>query len=345
MKSLTSFDLNRIISTQPNFKPNCIQDTIHIGTKFRNRMLNSSIVLCMGDKEVSVVHIKILLQLVPKQIHGLVYSDINPEDRQNYNSLEKIMGDRVLDAMKMNVADCDGTIMYLKLCRMITSSFNAPDLKPLERIYNIWNAVFFLRCWRMYITSSKEHSLKLNFISNNAYTCVEINAHNIIQIVRNLRSTGNDNLFLVSLFASQPCESLFRMMRSMGTINYTKINFWLNELLHMIARIEIMNKTIHTCKQIEFPRSSNAESSNILLKLPTDDEILKIIEKAQTNALQEAAQFGISLVANDIKKPKMKRSRLKTTFESDSEDDSTEDSNDELDDEPSDSDDLEESRW
>lgn len=97
----------------------------------------------MGNKVVSIVHIKMLLRLVPKEVHGLVHSDINPEDRQNYHSLEKIMEDLVLNAMKVNVADCEGTIMYLKLCKLITSSFTAPNLKPIERIYNIWYAVFF----------------------------------------------------------------------------------------------------------------------------------------------------------------------------------------------------------
>lgn len=324
MKSLTSFDFNQTISTEPNLEPNklnYIQDTVHIGTKLRNRMLNSSIVLYMGNKVVSIVHIKTLLQMVPKEIHGLVYSDINPEDRQNYNSLQKIMQDRVLNAMKLNVADCDGTIMYLKLCRLITSSFIEPKLAPIERIYNIWYAVFFFRCWKKYIIASDDQSLNANFISNNSYTCVEINAHNLIEIVRKLRSTGEENLFLTTLFASQPCENIFRMMRSMGTINYTKINFWLNELLHMIARVEILNKTIYTCKAIEFPRTSKEEAQNILQTLPSDDEIKETIVRAQTHALQEAALFGMVFVADDIKTPQMK-SRIKkveTPSESESE--------------------------
>lgn len=325
MKELTSFDLNQITTAQPNLKPNYIQDTIHIGTKLRNRMLNSSIVLYMGNKVVSVVHIKSLLELVPKEIHGLVHSDILPEDRQNYRSLEKIMEDRVLNEMNMNVADCEGTVMYLKLCRLITSSLNAPNLKPIERIYNIWYAVFFLRCWRKYIQSSDEYSLNENFISNNSYTCVEINAHNLIEIVRRLRFTGEENLFLTKFFASQPCENIFRMMRSMGTINFTKINFWLNELLHMIARVELMNKTIYTCKEIDFPRISKERSSNILQTLPSDDEIKQTIGSAQTSALQDAVRFGMIFDANDIanfQKPQMKSPSLKTSFESENEDDS-----------------------
>lgn len=114
MESSTSFDLAQITTNEPSLKPNCVQDTVHIGTKLRNRLLNSSIALNIGSKIVSVVHIKSLLDRVPKEIHGLVRTDITPEDRQNYRSLEKIMDDRVLNALKLNSVNSEATVMYLK---------------------------------------------------------------------------------------------------------------------------------------------------------------------------------------------------------------------------------------
>lgn len=78
----------------------CVQDTIHEGTKARNRLLNPSIVLNIGNRIASIVHIEILLKKVSKSIHGLTYSDILPEDRQNYYSLQKLMENRVIDALK-----------------------------------------------------------------------------------------------------------------------------------------------------------------------------------------------------------------------------------------------------
>lgn len=331
MKTWTSFDLqpstSATITNNLNPMPCLVQDTIHIGTKFRNRILNSSIVLHIGTKIVSTVHIKTLLKTVAKDVHGLIPSDITPEDRQNYNSLEKIIDDRVLNAMKTHVADSAGTIMYLKLCKLITSSFTAANLKPIERIYNIWYAVYFLRSWRKWIMSNKDYSLNENFISDNAYTCVEINAHSLIQIVTKLRSNGQDNLFLPHLFASQPCEQIFRMMRSMGTINFTKINFSLNELLHMIARVEIMHKTIYTCKEIEFPRILLEAHTDNMQKLPSDHEIQQALENAQSAALEKAAQFGIFLTANDIastemslRKPRSIETSFVSSFDNESED-------------------------
>lgn len=38
-----------------------------------------------------------------------------------------------------------------------------------------------------------------------------------------LRDEGKTEMFQTHLFASQPCEHMFRHMRSMGTANFTKI--------------------------------------------------------------------------------------------------------------------------
>lgn len=65
-----------------------LQDIVHIGTKLRNRFLDSVIFLSIGKKVASVAHLKMLINCVPKAVHGLVYSDICPDDRQNYGSLE-----------------------------------------------------------------------------------------------------------------------------------------------------------------------------------------------------------------------------------------------------------------
>lgn len=121
------------------------QDTTHIGTKLRNRLLKPSILLPFGNKVISLAHLKILLDTVPKDKHGLVDRDVSPEDRQNYASLEKIMDERVLDAMKQHVFDSEATIIFLKICKWITSSYLDIKLKPTERIYRIWHAIFLIR--------------------------------------------------------------------------------------------------------------------------------------------------------------------------------------------------------
>lgn len=164
MRSQTELDLSPNINVIQRLirQQICFQDTIHIGTKLRNRLLNSSNVLCIGDKVVTIVHIKILLESVPKEVHALVQSDIYPEDRQNYKSLEKLMEDRVLNAMQIHVADSEATRMYLKICKHITSSFTNTTFKPIDRIQSIWFALYFLRCWRKSLISRDGYSLEEN---------------------------------------------------------------------------------------------------------------------------------------------------------------------------------------
>lgn len=306
MKNRAKLDLSFTRSPVDDFKirynpnPICVQDTIHIGTKLRNRLLNTSVLLTIGNEIATIAHIRALLNSSPKEIHGLVFSDICPEDRQNFASLQKIMEIRVLKALENHIANSKATIKYLQLCKDVTSSFIEEDLRPIERVYRIWHSLYFLRCWRKWIQSMKNYSLAENFISLNAFTCIEINAHAVIDLILKLRSSQQQHLFRTQLFASQPCESIFRQMRSMGTANYTKINFTLNELLHMIARVEMMNKIIYSTKDIEFPRNKSDSRADSPIDLPSDQDIYNIMIKAQTAALEEASQFGIVLKANDI---------------------------------------------
>lgn len=107
------------------------QDPTHIGTKSRNRLLKPSISLPFGSKSISIAHLKMLIDSAPKEVHGLVLSDISPDDRQNFGSLEKVMEVRVLNALKMYV------IVYLNICKNVTSSYLSLNMPPLERIYKI----------------------------------------------------------------------------------------------------------------------------------------------------------------------------------------------------------------
>lgn len=102
-----------------------------------------------------------------KEIHGLVNTDICIEVRQNYGSLEKLMEARVLRALENHIPDSKATIKYLTLCKQITSAFVQENLTPIERVYMIWNALYFLKCWRNWIKNSKNrYTLTENFISS-----------------------------------------------------------------------------------------------------------------------------------------------------------------------------------
>lgn len=286
-----------------------IQDTIHLGTKLRNRLLKYSILLPMGSQQVSVAYLKILLNEVGKEIHGLIWSDICTEDRQNYSSLEKIMQNRVLKALEKYVPESDATVKYLRFCKDITQSFLNVNLSPLERISMIWRSLYFARAWRTWIKMHSSYKLDDNFISDNAFACLEINAYGILHLITKFRDSNEPHLFLTSLFSSQQCENLFRQLRSMTTANWTKINFSLNELLHMVGRIQLQNEICYFKLPNINPKISQIEKQPTF-ELPSNEEIKAELNRAFDYALSEAARFGMSVNSDDIRLCELRKGNL-----------------------------------
>lgn len=280
------------------------QGTVHIGTKWRIRLLSASILLPIGKALISISHLKQLINNVEKAEHGIVMKDICPDDRQNYASLEKIMQPRVLDSLSKHVVGSDGTVMYLKLCEKITSSMTAEDLSPLERIYKIWYATYFLRIWRKWLEKSERYTIQNNFVTRPAYASVEINATNLVLLTKKFRDKNIENLYLSILFNSQPCEEIFRQFRSMGTLNYTKINFTLLELFHLVGRVELENEIVYmnlADTNILFPRNKINKAKLNQFKLPSDTEISDTLNQAKKSAIEDAEKFGMIIESNEIK--------------------------------------------
>lgn len=190
----TKVDIDSLLIYDNN-KELCTQDVYHIGTKLRNRILKASILLPFGDQIISVSHLLFLLNEIPIEIHGLVKSNICPKDRQNYNSFLKMVCTRTRNALDEYIVDSQATVMFLKICDQITSAFTNFSLKPLERIYLMFHSIYVLRIWRNFIKCSKEYSLTKNFITLNAYSCVEINGQTLIDLIIKFREENTPELF------------------------------------------------------------------------------------------------------------------------------------------------------
>lgn len=321
-----SSDVLSDLNNENNFS--VIQDPTHIFTKLRNRLLLSTINMQMGNKEISVCHLEKLINSVSKNEHGIVRSDILPEDKQNFCSFQKVTEDRVLNSLEHNVINSEATILYLKLSKDIVSAFMEFDMKPLDRVYKIWHSLYIIRAWRTWIKKSSKFTLAKNFISSNAFKCVEINAYCLLNLIKIFRNQNAPDLFLIPLFQSQICESTFRQMRSMTSINWTKINFSLLELIHIIHRIELQYyiSYVKLKNDVVFPRITNRYDKCVIHALPNDNEIRDILEKARNDALDDVSKFGIYLNADDIvhcdlqKKPlrskKKPQTQLQTSNES-----------------------------
>lgn len=280
------------------------QDIVHIGTKLRNRLLKLTTTLLIGNKIASVAYLKILINSVPKSIHGLVYTDICPQDRQNYSSLVKIMQPNVRAALSDFVMDSEGIIEYIRICDEITSSLYDENLSPLERVYRIWRSTFFLRAWRI----NASNLLSEHFITKNTYCCIELNAKNLIILIQKFRDAGLKECFLPTIFNSQSCEGFFRQVRSMGTMNFTRTNFTILQMIHLIGRVEMMNDIMYfklNGVDVRFPRNEISKARTNHFELPSDLEIQNTVQRALDDALKDTTNFGITVTKQDIENCKL----------------------------------------
>lgn len=270
-----------------------VQDTEHIGTKFRNHLLKTNGKLTIGQYSVSLSHLEWLIQNVPKDKHSLTQTTINPLDKQNFASVLKISEEKVTKLLSEKIPESLATVLYLEIMRESIDSFRKHNLKPLERIYKIWHACFTLRFWRNSIKNDKEKALKTHFVSLNTYSCVELNAHSIVLIVCYLKSQNLPNLFLPLLLGSQPCEGIFRQIRSLTTSQSTVTNFTLLEFMNKICRVELQSFIAYKAlPEMNFPQvkiPSPAQNEHQEVELPEIDQILAVIETARDDAMRDLA--------------------------------------------------------
>jgi len=87
-------------------------------------------------------------------------------------------------------------------------------------------------------------TLKNNFITSNAYSCIELNALALINLVKyfsKLENGEDSQMFIPWLYSSQTCEKLFRSTGSMTSTYSTVVNFSLKDFIRKLTRIEILN--------------------------------------------------------------------------------------------------------
>ena len=214
-----------------------LQDTVHILTKLRNRLLKPDAFLPMGTFVASASHLRHVVETEPRLTHNLTMTDLNNKDRMNFRAVTRMTSDAVLECVR-KVPESDGTLAYLQIMQDVMDSYLSETLASDRRVFLVWRALFFLRRWRHWL-QLEGHSVTDSFVSANAYVCVEVNAHCLVLAIRRLREEGTPEYFLPHLFSSQPCESAFRDARSQSTTRATVINFSMQGMLQRGRRIEL----------------------------------------------------------------------------------------------------------
>ena len=317
----------------------CVQDMVHVGVKLKSRLLKPSIVLPLGCYIATMSHLSILVKLCGKDEHSLRIKDLDHKDKQNFNAVERIIkASHLLNKMP----DAVGTKSYIGIIEAVLYSYLDKSMTPEKRLEEIWFATFFLRYWRQWVILHPKFSLKENFITSNAYMCVEVNAHSLLGFFIMIRDALPDHsaCFIPWMLGSQTCERTFRSLRSMTGTFSTVINFSMLGLLQRLHKLYIQEEIMSESKSngITFPRqekysNSKKDGTSTFIQHSfnmRNDDLFKIMKKAEERAKNSITELGMS---DDLKKSKMWEvpplpSNMCTDNDDDDDDDDDDDVND-----------------
>ncbi|CAF3035254.1 unnamed protein product [Rotaria sp. Silwood2] len=121
-----------------NFDVHVDSYVTHLVTKLRNRLLSATAALQVGDKCITMKHLQQLLdnEELIRLDHELTQSDLKPTDRQNFRSCLRITSCDVLNLIARD-DNSNGTYMYLKLIKLIITSYIEPTTSIEERIFQL----------------------------------------------------------------------------------------------------------------------------------------------------------------------------------------------------------------
>ncbi len=275
-----------------------VQDTVYIAVKLKSRLLKPSVMLVMGKYVAGGHHIRMIQHIFGKDQHGLTERDVNHKDKQNFDAvLHIIRASHLLE----NISDAAGTKLYIKIIECVVEAYLNKSLDPIQRIEKMWFAVLFLRYWRQWLLLHPNYTLANNFITNNAFRCVEFNAHALLTFLLTARSRNID-IFYPWALGSQTCERTFRAARSLTSTFSTITNFSMLSLLRRFHRIEIQfNLQSEMSEEIVFPRcrqNSQKEGNNSYvahaLNHYSNSNIYDAVKRAHLDAKAAMETLGMS---------------------------------------------------
>ena len=162
---------------------------------------------------------------------------------------------------------------------------------------------FFMRYWRQWLLLG-DYTLGNNFISLNAYMCIELNAHALITFLLTVRDSlsPNSKCFMHWKLGSQSCEKIFGPARSMSSIFSTVINFGILKLLRPLHWLHIQVCQEAECNQtgIRYPRveahkkkDRHHQAKVCHVDSVTDQDIAEAVRCAREAAQQIVADLGM----------------------------------------------------
>ena len=217
------------------------QDFVHCGKKLINHLKHSSRVLSLGGNLAHMHHFQLVLDRFDVLEHGLQQSDVNREDRMNWESAQRLMFPRVMNCLtKLNdgqgVAQENvcGTQIYIKMCWRFTEIFLSVNASLLQRVINASCVVDFLRIWRLWVHRTGNVKLKENFISRETYQDVSIACHHAVQIIRASRDFAPGHPICLNRTGTDVCEDYFS---ANGSFVLNKHNYTITDMFRNLANM------------------------------------------------------------------------------------------------------------
>ena len=211
-----NFPLSGLSAATPGGPPSLVshgQDFVHNGKKMVNPLDHQTKELQLGVHVVSIGHLLIVAAVFQLHEHKCAQRDLTRKDRQNWASAQALFKSPMLQCLRKlhyeKKVPCLGTLVYLRMVNRYISIFYSRTLSLQSRIKLASFVVHFLCRWRMWIVTSKSHSLSAHFVSREAYQDVLISCHQIILVVRLFRDHCPDVPVCFDELGSDCCESFF----------------------------------------------------------------------------------------------------------------------------------------
>lgn len=269
-----------------------MNDSMHLLVKLFWRLMKENPMI--GVFRASRTHIRDVLEANRKDISVKPSIVTESADAMNYNRVEKVCQREIVDLI--DSPDYIATKMYLQMLMFVREALVEKDTEVEDRIFKLWYAIFFCRIWKHHITmrsAAQGVFLKNDFITSNAHNCLELNGHEVLKFLLYCRDVvKKPEMFLVFLLSSQDCEEAFRVLRSMGTSNYTSINFTMFELLHKIRRATKLMSIEHDYEIIRKKSQRKLQSVYVPTELPSDQKIAEIIKRSCIAAREDLELLG-----------------------------------------------------
>lgn len=296
------------------------QDMDHMSNKGKNRCFKESEPLVMGKYIISIAILERLIQEADFNDHKLTVSDLTNTDKMSARLAHKLTSEIVEKALeKMSLSDTRGICLYFKCLRYQYEAFTVPELTPIERLYKMAFATFVFRIWRKRVPN------KRSFVSHNLYCCFEINFHNLIILIINLRNGKMDEYFMSFLINSQHCESFFRCMRSWAGSQSTRIDGTVFDCLSITREISCTQESQLYMSQHGYVMPKEGKYDKIKnipqTSLPSDNEINTCLKNCMGQVSRDLEPIFNNIMMSDITVPSdiWKKGNVCETIEDDDE--------------------------